>query len=58
MFKNFLPALGVSVHNGLKMNSLCVQRKAGEAVGAITHLEKSDGSNSMTVNVEVLECPD
>lgn len=39
-------------HRGVaQVNSVCVPRKAGEAVGAIAKLEKADGS-SITCNVE------
>jgi hypothetical protein len=34
------------------MNSVCVQRKPGEAMGAIVKLNKDDGSGSLTINVE------
>jgi UDP-sugar pyrophosphorylase len=34
-----IPALGVSMHLGLHMNSICIPRLAGEAAGAITRLE-------------------
>jgi UDP-sugar pyrophosphorylase len=34
-----IPTLGVSLHLGLHMNSICIPRLAGEAAGAITRLE-------------------
>ncbi|CAM9830567.1 unnamed protein product [Chrysoparadoxa australica] len=43
--------LGVSVEKGLEVNSMCIPRKAGQAIGGIMHLEHQDG-RSMTVNVE------
>lgn len=43
--------LGVSRKHNLEMNSVCVQRKPGEAMGAVVKLTKDDGSN-MTINVE------
>lgn len=47
-----LPAvLGVSAKNGFDLNSVCVPRTPGEAVGAICKLEHGDG-RSYTVNVE------
>jgi len=44
-------ALGVSKQKGFVFNSLCVPRKAKEAIGAITELTHTDG-RKMTVNVE------
>ena len=44
-------ALGVSKEKGFVFNSLCVPRKAKEAIGAITQLTHTDG-RAMTVNVE------
>ena len=44
-------ALGVSKEKGFVFNSLCVPRKAKEAIGAITELKHTDG-RKMTVNVE------
>eukprot|EP00878_Enallax_costatus_P012422 GHUV01012973.1.p1 GENE.GHUV01012973.1~~GHUV01012973.1.p1 ORF type:complete len:435 (+),score=164.29 GHUV01012973.1:385-1689(+) len=52
VFRALLAALGLSVANDYDMNSLAVPRKAKEAIGAITKLDKADGSGSMTVNVE------
>mmetsp|Transcript_8573 Transcript_8573/g.25264 ORF Transcript_8573/g.25264 Transcript_8573/m.25264 type:complete len:657 (-) Transcript_8573:608-2578(-) len=47
-----LPAvLGVSVKNHFDYNSLTVPRKAGEAVGGIAKLTRTDGT-TMTLNVE------
>ena len=51
VFKAIPAALGVSRRSGFDVNSLCVPRKAKEAIGAITKLTRADGS-SMTVNVE------
>jgi UDP-sugar pyrophosphorylase len=48
-----LPALGVSIHKGFHMNSICIPRLPEEAAGAITRLEhKADPSKSLTINVE------
>jgi UDP-sugar pyrophosphorylase len=44
-------ALGVSAEKGFQFNSLCVPRKAKEAIGAIAELAHADG-RKMTVNVE------
>jgi len=44
-------ALGVSIQRKFEVNSVAVPRKAKDAVGAITKLDKADGS-SMTINVE------
>ena len=44
-------ALGVSKEKGFVFNSLCVPRKAKEAIGAITELTHKDG-RKMTINVE------
>lgn len=52
VFRALLAALGLSAANDYDMNSLAVPRKAKEAIGAITKLDKVDGSGSMTVNVE------
>jgi UDP-sugar pyrophosphorylase len=46
-----IAAIGVSEQSGYDMNSVCVPRKAKDAVGAITRLVRSDGT-SLTVNVE------
>ena len=46
-----IAAIGVSEQRGYDMNSVCVPRKAKDAVGAITRLVRTDGS-SLTVNVE------
>ncbi len=51
VFKAIPAALGVSRRGGFDVNSLCVPRKAKEAIGAITRLTRADGS-AMTVNVE------
>ena len=46
-----IAAIGVSESEKYEMNSVCVPRKAMDAVGAITKLVKPDGT-SLTVNVE------
>jgi UDP-sugar pyrophosphorylase len=46
-----IAAIGVSEGKGYDMNSVCVPRKAKDAVGAITKLVKPDGTY-VTVNVE------
>lgn len=51
VFKAIPAALGVSARCGFDVNSLCVPRKAGEAIGGIATLSHTNGS-SMTVNVE------
>ena len=51
VFKAIPAALGVSAKSGFDVNSLCVPRKAGEAIGGIATLSHTSGS-SMTVNVE------
>ena len=51
VFKAIPAALGVSAKCGFDVNSLCVPRKAGEAIGGIATLSHTNGS-SMTVNVE------
>lgn len=49
-------AIGVSAKNDWEMNSICIQRKPGEAVGAICKLLEVDGSGAtkkeLIVNVE------
>eukprot|EP00545_Synedropsis_sp_CCMP1620_P009265 CAMPEP_0119009560 /NCGR_PEP_ID=MMETSP1176-20130426/4452_1 /TAXON_ID=265551 /ORGANISM="Synedropsis recta cf, Strain CCMP1620" /LENGTH=686 /DNA_ID=CAMNT_0006962097 /DNA_START=118 /DNA_END=2178 /DNA_ORIENTATION=+ len=53
VINSVIPTMGVSVHKGFDMNSICIPRLAGEAAGAITRLEhKSDPSKSLTINVE------
>jgi UDP-sugar pyrophosphorylase len=44
--------LGVSRKNNWQMNSVCVPRRPGEAMGAICKLVKEDGSGEMIINVE------
>ena len=46
-----IAAIGVSAEMDYEINSIAVPRKAKDAVGAITRLERADGS-SITVNVE------
>ena len=43
--------IGFSKRESLEVNSVCVPRMAGEAVGAIAKLERDDGT-SITCNVE------
>lgn len=43
---------GVSAKNGYDVNSLCVPRKAGEAIGGIARLRSERSGSSMTINVE------
>jgi len=50
-FRSLCAFLGVSVVKGFVMNSVCIQRLPGSAIGAIAKLEGSAGSN-MTINVE------
>merc|ERR1712032_359339 len=50
-FRSLCAVLGVSATNDFAMNSVCVPRIPGEAMGAIAKLDRSDGSN-MTINVE------
>lgn len=48
-----LPMLGVSVHNKFVMNSLCMARKPGDAVGAVCKLVSKDSKTPpITINVE------
>ena len=51
VFRVIPGALGVSKTMNLEFNSLCVPRKAKEAVGAISLLTHEDG-RKMTINVE------
>ena len=51
VFRVIPGALGVSKTMNLEFNSLCVPRKAKEAVGAISLLTHKDG-RKMTINVE------
>ena len=51
VFKALLAALGVSETRGFDVNSLAVPRRAKEAIGAITRLERPDAT-SITINVE------
>jgi len=50
-FRSLCAILGVSAMNDFAMNSVCVPRIPGEAIGAIAKLDRGDGSN-MTINVE------
>ena len=51
IFNSIHSAIGTSVKLGLAINTICIPRKPGEAVGAICKLTKSDGT-SITNNVE------
>ena len=51
IFNSIPSAIGTSVKLGLAINTICIPRKPGEAVGAICKLTKSDGT-SITNNVE------
>lgn len=51
VFKAIPSAIGVSKRSGFDVNSLCVPRRAKEAIGAVTRLSRADGTG-MTVNVE------
>ncbi|KAL6747103.1 nucleotide-diphospho-sugar transferase [Haematococcus lacustris] len=51
VFRALTAALGVSSRLQLDMNSLCVPRKAKEAIGAIACLKHADG-HQQTINVE------
>lgn len=44
--------LGVSLQHGFLMNSLCVPRKANQAIGGITKLQNVSTGQERTVNVE------
>jgi hypothetical protein len=50
-FMTAVASIGFSARENLEVNSICVPRMAGEAVGAIARLEHTDGS-SITCNVE------
>ena len=50
-FTTAVACIGFSNRENLEVNSVCVPRMAGEAVGAIARLEREDGS-SITCNVE------
>uniref|UniRef100_A0A6U6C210 UTP-monosaccharide-1-phosphate uridylyltransferase n=1 Tax=Guillardia theta TaxID=55529 RepID=A0A6U6C210_GUITH len=51
IFRSLPAVLGVSVSNKFAVNSVCVPRTPGEAVGGICRLEHKDG-RAFTVNVE------
>jgi len=51
MFRSLPAVLGTSARHNLAMNSVCVPRKAGEAIGAIMTLRDGAGQEKM-VNVE------
>lgn len=46
-----LIGLGIGVDNDFDMNSMCVPRKPGEAIGCICQLEGA-GKDTLTINVE------
>jgi UDP-sugar pyrophosphorylase len=50
-FTTAVACIGYSAREKLEVNSVCVPRMAGEAVGAIARLEKADGTG-ITCNVE------
>jgi len=45
-FRGLLPALGVAVERGMSFVSVCVPRRAGEAIGALARLERAQGGTS------------
>ena len=51
-FRSYLALLGVTVEKKFEFNSIAVNRKPGEAVGAITSLVHKETKKSLTVNVE------
>lgn len=51
IFRALPSVLGVSATHDFAVNSVCVPRTPGEAVGGICRLERSDG-HQVTVNVE------
>ena len=50
-FNTCLGAVGLSEERGLEMNSICIQRKAKEAIGGVTTLIR-EGQPPLTVSVE------
>lgn len=50
-FRSFCALLGVTVEKKFEFNSIAVNRKPGEAVGAITSLIHKDGVHDLTINV-------
>lgn len=52
VFRALVAALGVSAAGDYDMNSLCVPRKAGEAIGAIARLRNKVTGEVLTTNVE------
>ena len=52
MFRSLPAVLGTSARHGLAMNSVCVPRKAGEAIGAIMTLRDAANGQETMVNVE------
>ena len=55
-FRGLLPALAVAADRGFAMASVCVPRRAGEAIGAIATLTPTDAGDAarrpLTINVE------
>ena len=47
-----IAALGASLDKGFQVNSICIPRKAKDAVGAITRLRHVDTGRTLCVNVE------
>ena len=51
-FRSFCALLGVTAEKNFEFNSIAINRKPGEAVGAITSLTSKDNKHRLTVNVE------
>ena len=51
-FRSFCALLGVTKEKNFEFNSIAIDRKPGEAVGAITSLISKDKKHKLTVNVE------
>ena len=51
-FNTVLPTLGLAMKNNFSMTSVCVPRKAGEAIGCITSLKNKKTDNTIVCNVE------
>lgn len=51
-FRSFCALLGVTKEKNFEFNSIAIDRKPGEAVGAITSLIRKDEKHKLTVNVE------
>eukprot|EP00915_Cephaloidophora_sp_WS-2016_P010993 GHVH01016178.1.p1 GENE.GHVH01016178.1~~GHVH01016178.1.p1 ORF type:complete len:590 (+),score=86.33 GHVH01016178.1:106-1875(+) len=52
VFRCLPAALGFSVQHQLVMNTICIPRKAGEAVGGICKLVNKETKKELTLNVE------